>query len=168
MGLDERRPGGLALSITSGFDAVVFQNVADGLIGNLVADIGQRALNAVVTPGRILAKDLSLIFLAPSLSKTLRDELQCLTCETSEAVPGIHRVTGLPFTTWIVETDVMADHVLGGTRATRKPRMLLQFDGEFALRVAARQSLASSRQLPPRDARYVAVSGPGGSSAGKP
>jgi hypothetical protein len=58
---------------------------------------------------RIPAKDLSLIFLAPSLSKALRDELQCLTCETSEAVPGIHRVTGLPFTTWIVETDVMAD-----------------------------------------------------------
>ena len=58
---------------------------------------------------RIPARDVSLILLAPSLNEALRDELQCLICETSELEPGIHRVTGLPFTTWVVETDVMAE-----------------------------------------------------------
>ena len=55
MGLDERGPGSLTLSIACRFDAVLFEDVADGLIGDLVAQIGQCTLNAVVTPGRILA-----------------------------------------------------------------------------------------------------------------
>ena len=58
---------------------------------------------------RIPAWDVSLMLLAPSLNEALRDELQCLICQTSELEPGIHRVTGLPFTTWVVETDVMAE-----------------------------------------------------------
>ena len=49
------------------------------------------------------------MLLAPSLNQTLRDELQRLICPSSELEPGIHSVTGLPFTTWGVETDVMAE-----------------------------------------------------------
>ena len=57
---------------------------------------------------RLLAQDVSLILLAPSLNAALRDELQRLICQVSESEPGIHRVTGLPFAAWVVETDVMA------------------------------------------------------------
>ena len=37
------------------------------------------------------------------------DELRLLGCEASQHEPGIFRVTGLPFATWLVETDVMAE-----------------------------------------------------------
>jgi hypothetical protein len=49
------------------------------------------------------------LLLAPSLSQTLREDLQCLTCPGSEQEPGIHRVSGLPFPAWVVETDTMAE-----------------------------------------------------------
>ena len=55
VGLDEGRPRRLSLSLTCRFDAVLFQDVTDGLVGDLVAEVGQRSLDAIVTPGRILA-----------------------------------------------------------------------------------------------------------------
>jgi hypothetical protein len=45
--------------------------------------------------------------LTPRLS--LRDELQRLGGAASEHEWGIFRLVGLPFTTWLVETDVMAE-----------------------------------------------------------
>jgi len=39
----------------------------------------------------------------------LREELQLLGCEATEQESGIFRVAGLPFTTWLVETDIMAE-----------------------------------------------------------
>ena len=46
------------------------------------------------------------MLLAPRLNQALRDQLKCLICPSSEREPEIHGVTGLPFTTWVVETDV--------------------------------------------------------------
>ena len=53
--------------------------------------------------------DVSLIVLAPAVSGALREELRLLGCEASQHEAGIFRVAGLPFTTWLVETDVMAE-----------------------------------------------------------
>ena len=49
--------------------------------------------------------DVSLIVLAPTISRALHDELRLLGWEE----PGIFSVAGLPFATWLVETDVMAE-----------------------------------------------------------
>ena len=54
-------------------------------------------------------EEVSLIVLAPAVSDALRDELRLLGCEASQHEAGIFRVAGLPFTTWLVETDVMAE-----------------------------------------------------------
>ena len=54
-------------------------------------------------------EEVSLIVLAPAVSGALRDELRLLGCEVSQHEAGIYRVAGLPFTTWLVETDVMAE-----------------------------------------------------------
>ncbi len=53
--------------------------------------------------------EISLIVLAPAVSEALRDEIRLLGCEVSQHEPGISGVSGLPFTTWLVETDVMAE-----------------------------------------------------------
>ena len=58
---------------------------------------------------RLPLADISLIVLAPSVNQPLRDDLRSLGCQLSEQEAGIHRVIGLPFTTWVVETDVMAE-----------------------------------------------------------
>ncbi len=54
-------------------------------------------------------EEVSLVVLSPTVSGALRDELRLLGCEASQHEPGIFRVTGLPFATWLVETDVMAE-----------------------------------------------------------
>ena len=52
--------------------------------------------------------DVSLIVLAPSVNDAARAELRCLGWELGGHEPGIYRLAGGPFTTWLVETDVMA------------------------------------------------------------
>jgi hypothetical protein len=54
-------------------------------------------------------KDVSLIVLAPMITEPFREELQGLGCEASQEEAGVFRIVGLPFTIWLVETDVMAD-----------------------------------------------------------
>ncbi len=54
-------------------------------------------------------EEVSLIVLAPVASGALRDELRLLGCEVKQHEAGIFAVTRLPFTTWLVETDVMAE-----------------------------------------------------------
>ncbi len=58
---------------------------------------------------RIPQKELSLIVLAPTINRGFRDELRCLGWEIGEHQKGVYRITGGPFTTWLVETDVMAE-----------------------------------------------------------
>ncbi len=58
---------------------------------------------------RYSREDISLIVVAPAVNAALRDELRLIGCEIGQHEPGIWRVTGLPFATWIVETDAMAE-----------------------------------------------------------
>jgi hypothetical protein len=60
-------------------------------------------------PERIPREEVSLVILAPGIDQALRDEAQSLGCQIVEQEPGIHRLSGAPFTTWLLETDVMAD-----------------------------------------------------------
>ena len=53
-------------------------------------------------------EDVSLIVLAPTVTESLREELRVLCCDAYQQEVGIFRVSGLPFATWLVETDVMA------------------------------------------------------------
>ena len=50
MGFQERLPSGLLFPLRRRFNPVVPQNVADGGVGDEVTDIGQGALDAIVTP----------------------------------------------------------------------------------------------------------------------
>jgi hypothetical protein len=50
-----------------------------------------------------------LIVLAPSVNEAIREELRCLGWHVREHEAGVHRITGGPFTMWLIETDVMAE-----------------------------------------------------------
>ena len=67
-------------------------------------------------------EDVSLVVLSPVVNGPLRDELLALGLDTSQQEPGIHRVTGLPFAAWLVETDVMAERP--ASTFAREPRVL--------------------------------------------
>ena len=54
---EERGPGGLALSVRSWLDTVRFENIAHGRVADVVAEVGQPALDAVVTPTGILLSE---------------------------------------------------------------------------------------------------------------
>ncbi len=54
VGFQEGFPSALTLSLRRWLDAVFFQDVADGLIGYLMSEVGQRPLNTVVAPGGIV------------------------------------------------------------------------------------------------------------------
>ena len=56
MGLEKRRPGCLPFALRRRFDAVFLEDVAHGLIGDLVTQVGQGALDPVVSPGHILPR----------------------------------------------------------------------------------------------------------------
>jgi hypothetical protein len=56
----------------------------------------------------ITVQEISLIALAPTVNQALREDVQLLGGELGHREPGIWRVSGLPMTTWLVETDEMA------------------------------------------------------------
>ena len=52
--LQECGPGRMLASVRGWLDAVSLENVANGCVRDAVADVGQRALNAIATPAGIL------------------------------------------------------------------------------------------------------------------
>ena len=55
--------------------------------------------------------EVSLVVLAPTINRPLREELRLLGYIAEQTESGIFRVAGLPFAVWIVETDVMGRQV---------------------------------------------------------
>src|ERR1700704_6090636 len=51
---NESRPGCRALALRGGWQSVALQDIADGLIADLVSQIGQRPRNSVITPVTVL------------------------------------------------------------------------------------------------------------------
>jgi len=56
MGFEKRGPGCLAFAVRRRFNTVFLEDVANGLIGDLVPQVGQGALDLVVSPGQILPR----------------------------------------------------------------------------------------------------------------
>jgi hypothetical protein len=54
----------------------------------------------------VLHNEVSLIVLAPVLNAAAREEMRRLGWEPIEEGPGTFRVSGSPFMTWLIETDV--------------------------------------------------------------
>ncbi len=92
-------------------------------------------------------EEASLIVLAPVVSDALRNELRLLDCEASQHEPGIFRVAGLPFTTWLVETDVMAER--GQPILSLVSRVFLNDRGSIIEKLArgGREALAHYRYM---------------------
>jgi hypothetical protein len=57
MGFEKRGPLSLMLSLRSRFDTVRCEDIFHGGIGDVIADIGQGALDAIVTPGRVVLRE---------------------------------------------------------------------------------------------------------------
>jgi len=55
MGVEKRLPGGLPLATRGRLNAVFFQGAAHGCIREGIPEVGQDALDAVATPGRVFA-----------------------------------------------------------------------------------------------------------------
>jgi hypothetical protein len=55
MGVEKRLPGGLPLATRGRLNAVFFQGAAHGCIREGIPEVGQGALDAVATPGRVFA-----------------------------------------------------------------------------------------------------------------
>ena len=92
-------------------------------------------------------EDVSLVVLTPSVTGVLLDELRLLRCEASQCDPGIFRVAGLPFTTLLVETDVMAE--CGQPILTLVSRVFLNDRRSIIERLASRghEALAHYRYM---------------------
>src|SRR5262249_16252172 len=54
---NESRPGCRALALRRGQQSVALQDIADGLIADLVSQIGQRPDDTVITPVMVLLRD---------------------------------------------------------------------------------------------------------------
>jgi hypothetical protein len=92
------------------FTLIEFKGPTDTLEpGDLVQLVGCAFLWHGQQAERVPQADISLIVLAPSVNEAIRDELRCLGWQISEHEAGVHRISGGPFTLWLIETDVMAE-----------------------------------------------------------
>jgi hypothetical protein len=110
--ISEAGRGDLAvlLPLLNRFTLMQFKGPTDQLQrGDLAQLLGCAFLWHSQQAERIPRQEISLLVLAPSVNEPLREELRLLGCEPDEHEPGIHRVVGLQFATWLVETDVMAE-----------------------------------------------------------
>jgi hypothetical protein len=104
-----RRDLGVLLRLLNRISLLQFKGPTDALErGDLAQFIGCAFLWHSQQAEAIRHSDISLLIVAPSLNNALRDELRLLGGAAYEHEPGVFRLVGLPFTTWLVETDVMA------------------------------------------------------------
>jgi hypothetical protein len=105
-----RRDLSVLLPLFRRFTLVEFKAPTDALQpGDLAQLVGCAFLWHSQQDERIPQKELSLIVLAPTINRAFRDELRCLGWKIGKHQKGVYRITGGPFTTWLVETDVMAE-----------------------------------------------------------
>jgi hypothetical protein len=104
-----RRDAAALLPLLNRFTLVEFKGPTDGMEpGDLGQLIGCAYLWHSQQVERIEPREISLIVLAPTVNEALRDELLLLGGSATEREPGILQASGLPMTTWLVDTDVMA------------------------------------------------------------
>jgi hypothetical protein len=104
-----RRDLSVLMPLLNRFTLIEFKGPTDTLEpGDLAQLVGCAFLWHGQQAERVPQADISLIVLAPSVNEAIRDELRCLEWQISEHEAGVHRITGGPFTLWLIETDVMA------------------------------------------------------------
>ncbi len=92
------------------FTLIEFKGPTDTLeSGDLAQLVGCAFLWHSQQAERVPQEDISVIVLAPSVNEAVRADLRCLGWQISEREAGVHRITGGPFTMWLIETDVMAE-----------------------------------------------------------
>ena len=95
--------------LLSRFTLIEFKGPTDSLeSGDLAQLAGCSLLWHSQQAEEISQRDVALVILAPSSNEAFRGELGRLSCLARETEQGVARIGGLPFTTWLVETDVMA------------------------------------------------------------
>jgi hypothetical protein len=98
------------LPLLNRFTLIQFKGPTDALErGDLAQLIGCAFLWHGQQIEPIPKRDISLIVLAPTFNEALRNELRLLGDEVREHERGVFRLEGLPFATWLVESDVMAE-----------------------------------------------------------
>ncbi len=104
-----RRDLSVLVPLLNRFSLIEFKGPTDTLEpGDLAQLVGCSFLWHSQQAERLPQADISLIVLAPNLNDAIRDELHSLGWQVSEHEAGVYRIAGGPFTTWLVETDVMA------------------------------------------------------------
>lgn len=104
-----RRDLSVLLPLLNRFTLLEFKGPTDTLEpGDLAQLAGCAFLWHSQQAERVPQADVSLVVLAPSVNDAVRDELLALDWQISEHGPGVHRISGGPFTMWLVETDEMA------------------------------------------------------------
>jgi hypothetical protein len=105
-----RRDLSALVPLLNRFTLIEFKGPTDALEpGDVAQLVGCSFLWHSQQVERVPQGDISLIVLAPSVNEAVRGELRSLGWQASEHEAGVFRVAGGPFTTWLVETDVMAD-----------------------------------------------------------
>ena len=105
-----RRELSVLVPLLNRFTLIEFKGPSDALEpGDVAQLVGCSFLWHSQQSERVPQGEISLIVLAPSLNEAVRGELRSLGWQASEQEAGVLRVVGGPFTTWLVETDVMAE-----------------------------------------------------------
>ncbi|HPM80772.1 MAG TPA: hypothetical protein PLF81_08730 [Candidatus Anammoximicrobium sp.] len=104
-----RRDLSVLLPLLNRFTLIEFKGPTDTLEpGDLAQLVGCAFLWHSQQAERIPEADVPLVVLAPSVNEAIREELRCLGWQIAEHEAGVHRISGGPFTLWLIETDVMA------------------------------------------------------------
>lgn len=105
-----RRDLSVLVPLLNRFTLIEFKGPTDTLeAGDLAQLVGCAFLWHSQQAERIAQADVSLVVLASSVNEAIREELRCLGWQIREHEAGVHRVSGGPFTIWLIETDVMAE-----------------------------------------------------------
>jgi len=92
MGADEVLPSGALAAFWRGRDAMTFQNVSDRLIRDLMAEVGESADDAIVTPALVLlgdAEDEGFEFVAEARTARVGTMLRAVELASDQpAIPG--------------------------------------------------------------------------------
>ena len=108
----KRREVSVLLPLLNHFTLIEFKGPTDALeFGDFAQLVGCAFLWYSQQSERISHDDVSLVVLAPTITSPFRDELRLLGCEAVQEARGIYRIAGLPFSAWLVETDVMGQIV---------------------------------------------------------
>jgi hypothetical protein len=100
------------LPLLNRFTLIEFKGPTDALeFGDFAQLVGCAFLWYSQQSERLSHDDVSLVVLGPTITGPFREELRLLGCEAAQEAPGIHRIAGLPFSAWLVETDVMGQNV---------------------------------------------------------